>query len=109
MGSVEPSSSRGTARQRLRVSLVALWTVVVILDAVALLGAARLRYEEGLDVPFSSTSQRYQDYLQFKEQFTPPTGDVAVLFTADDLAEPAMLRAIQDFALDAQLIPEARP
>ncbi|WP_082025723.1 efflux RND transporter permease subunit [Methyloceanibacter caenitepidi] len=104
MGSVEPSSSRGTPRLTLRVWLVALWTAVLVLDAAALLGASKLRYEEGLDVPFSSSSQRYQDYVRFKEQFTPPTGDVAILFTAKDLAEPEILGAIQDFTLDAQLI-----
>ncbi len=57
-----------------------------------------------LDVAFVSSDSRYQDYLRFKKQFTQSTGDIAVVFTAEDLAEPATLRAVQDFAVDAQLV-----
>ena len=104
MGSVEPSSSRRTAGQSPRGWLVALWAVVLVLDVTALIGASRLRYEDGLDVAFVSSDSRYRDYLRFEKQFTQSTGDIAVVFTAEDLAEPATLRAVQDFALDAQLI-----
>lgn len=84
--------------------LVALWFLILALGGAAVWGMTKLKYNDGLERSFESSSQAYLDYSTFQTQFEGGANDLVALFEADDFATPAALEVVRDFALNVQFI-----
>ncbi|PSM16888.1 MMPL family transporter [Nitratireductor sp. StC3] len=92
------------AGRRITALLAASWVVLLVADLAALVGAARLDFDDGLKDAFVSDSSWYADYGRFSERFTQTDGDIVVLFESGDFAHPRALTGLSDFMLEASLI-----
>ena len=72
--------------------------------AVAGLGATRLSFDEDLRNIFASQSPAFLAYKNTTSDFVDPENETLVLVEAPDLGSPAVLRHLQDFQFELQLI-----
>ena len=90
--------------RRITALLAASWLVLLVADLAALLGAARLDFDDGLKDAFVSDGAWYTDYHHFAKRFTQTDGDIVVVFESADFARPPALASLSDFALEAGLV-----
>lgn len=76
---------------------------ILLLSIAAGFGILRIELDDGMRTTFAGDSPEYRAYDTSHARFTPTENDIAVLFRADDLANPKKLRAIRNFFLDAAL------
>lgn len=77
--------------------------MVLLLSVAAGFGVLRIKLDDGMRTTFAGDSPEYQTYDAGHARFTPTENDIAVLFRADDFADPVRLLAVRNFALDAAL------
>ncbi|MVA98167.1 MMPL family transporter [Nitratireductor sp. CAU 1489] len=80
------------------------WLVLLLADLAALVGIARLDFDDGLKDAFVSDSAWYADYNRFADRFTQTDGDIVVLFESADFARPRALTGLSDFVLEAGFV-----
>ncbi len=69
------------------------------------LGAVQLRFDDGLDRVFESSNPAYGEYRDYLDAFEVSEGDLLVVFTASDFAEPAAYAALREFVFEIQFEP----
>ena len=84
-------------------ALVLAWLVVLLIDAVAVAGLARLEFGHGLDRVFQDGSERYGDYAALVEAFGSGDG-VLIRVGAEDLAATGPRAALEAFVIEMHLV-----
>lgn len=88
-----------------RAGILAVWWLILLaLDAGALFGLSKLGYNDGVELAFESSTSRYSEYLEFKDQFEGGSNDLIVMFEAADFAQPDALETVLDFVLEVQFL-----
>ncbi|RME15179.1 MAG: hypothetical protein D6801_07870 [Alphaproteobacteria bacterium] len=96
------------ASRALRMRLAALAALVGLVVIVALLGIARLKFDDELVRFFESDVPAHRDYAALGRAFEGDSNDIIALIEGRDVAEPEVARAVSDFVLDAQFAPGVR-
>lgn len=78
--------------------------LVVVLLGVAGGGVLRLAFNDGLSHVFASNNQAFENYVSDQARFSGAGAGIAVHLKAKSFAEPTVLRAAEDFALDLGLL-----
>lgn len=84
--------------------LVVAWIMVVLIDLLALVGLARLGYDDGLVRTFQSDSPHFARFQDFSQTFGGHDADYFLLLESESFADPQALLALHDFILELQLI-----
>lgn len=86
------------------ITLVLGWLVVLVVDVVAGMGAARLEFNDGLVRTFESNTSAYRAYVELREDYPGAGAAHLVLLEADRLTTPDRLAAVGAFVLDLQFV-----
>ena len=86
--------------------LATLWGLLLLVNLAMAFGATRLSFDDGLGEVFKSSSPVYGDYQQYLRDFAVNEGDLLVVFTGADFADPNAYKAIREFIFEVQFEPE---
>lgn len=81
----------------------AAWLLVILLDVLALIGASRLVYDDGLVRTFQSSNPHFERFERFQQTFPDQGADILLLLEGGGLARADGLLTVQDFVLDLSL------
>jgi len=87
-------------------TLALFWGLLIIVNLFMAFGAVRVRFDDGLGEVFKSTGPVYSAYQSFLSDFRVSEGDVLMVFTGGDFAEPENYAAIREFVFEVQFEPE---
>ena len=86
--------------------LAVLWLLVIAANIAMVFGALRINFDDGLSRVFESTNPAYAQYREFLDTFEVSEGDLLVVFTADDFADPVRYGALREFIFEVQFEPD---
>lgn len=83
-----------------------LWGVLLLVNLAMGFGVSRLGFDDGLGEAFKSSGPVYGDYQQYLQDFAVNEGDLLVVFTGADFADPKIYAAVREFIFEVQFEPE---
>ncbi len=85
--------------------LALLWLLIMAANLAMVLGALRVDFEDGLARVFESSNPAYAQYRAYLDEFDVSEGDLLVVFTSEDFADPARYTALREFVFEVQFEP----
>lgn len=85
--------------------LAVLWLLVMAANLAMVFGALRINFDDGLARVFESSNPAYAQYQEFLDTFEVSEGDLLVVFTGDDFADPVRYGALREFVFEVQFEP----